>query len=71
MLDVHKSSYKSSSFLTDFNQISMLSTCFCKNMQCKMPRKCHAGAEFFHADGQTYKKKQVVVFRNFANTPKH
>jgi hypothetical protein len=29
------------------------------------------GAELFSADGQTDKKKVIVVFRNFANAPKN
>ena len=29
-----------------------------------------AGAELFHADGQTDKTKVIVAFRNFANAPK-
>ena len=29
------------------------------------------GAEFFHADGQTYIRKLIVAFRNFANAPKN
>jgi len=32
---------------------------------------CQVGAELFHADGQTNMKKQIVVFRNFANAPKN
>ena len=28
------------------------------------------GAELFHADGRTDKKKLTVAFRNFANAPK-
>jgi len=29
-----------------------------------------AGAEFFHADGQTDMRKLTVAFRNFTNAPK-
>jgi len=58
-------------FLTDFNQISLLSTWFCKNI-CSVKchgNLCHVGAEFCNADGQTDKTKLTVAFRNLRRRP--
>ena len=32
---------------------------------------CPVGAEMFHTDGLTDKRKLIVAFRNFANAPKN
>ena len=58
-------------FLSDFNETSILSTDFRKNIQISAFIKIHlAGAELLHADrptdGQIDMTKLIVAFRNFA-----
>ena len=59
-------------FLSDFNETSIFFDRFSKNTQISNFMKIRtAGAQLFHADGQTDMTKLIVTFRNFANAPKN
>ena len=58
-------------FLSDFNEIRILSTDFRKNTEIPNFMKIRlVGAEFFHEDGRTDMAKLLFAFHNFAFAPK-
>jgi len=66
-----KNVYRSSLFLSDFNESLIFSTNFRMILMSNFTKIRPVGAELFHADRQENGQKLIVAFRNFANARKN